>query len=758
MLSLFTLAAMLATQGPTGTITGRVLAAGSELPIAEAIVTVEGIEARATTTASGMFRLGGIPPGIYTVRAVAVGYAPAVRTDVAVGTARPVEIAFLLSPRPIELAELSVEAAPYFTPPGTGEPTTRALGPEEIRRAPGVQEDVVRAVALLPGVGVTTAARNDLVVRGGAPFENLFVVDHLEVPNLNHFGSQGSTGGPVSLLDLDFVEQAEFSAGGFGARYGNRVGSATEITLREGNGARLAGTLNLSATGFGAAAEGPLGSQGSFLLSARRSYLDLLFDLAGFNFLPRYYDLQWKVTRRLGLRDQVSWTTVGALDHVGFNNATASDRYDNSRILRLDQDQYFSALTWRHSGDRSRLNVTLGRVFTRFDTFQDDSLGQRIFRNRSTEGETSLSAELLRELDPAVTLTTGLGARYAGRLDYRITLPGFVRTDGQGVPSPLSVDTSFTALRLSGWTEARVRLGPRVRAALGGRVEHYGYLRRATRAAPRASLTLDAGRTSFTLSGGRYWQAPSYIWLVGDTANAGRLEPFRADQVVAGVERRLRGDLRLQFQLYYKRYGDYPARVFRPQAVLAPAGFEDVKSDIPFGLEPLVSTGRGRAYGAELFLQKKLSAIPLYGLVSVSLGRSEFTGLDGVERAGAFDTRVIGNLLLGWRPNAAWELSGKFRVASGLPTTPYVTAGPSAGRLDFTRYNAGPRLPTFHALDFRADRRWNWRGVQLVTYLDVQNIYNRKNVSQFTWNERKQRVEADESLGVLPSLGVRVEF
>jgi hypothetical protein len=756
--SVFTLAALLMTQGPTGTITGRVLAAGSELPIADAIVTVEATAARATTTPSGTFRIEAIPPGIYTVRAVAVGYAPAVRTDVAVGTARPVEVAFLLTPRAIELAELLAEAAPYFPPPGEAEPTTRALGAEEIRRAPGVQEDVVRAVALLPGVGVTTAARNDLVVRGGAPFENLFVVDHLEVPNLNHFGSQGSTGGPVSLLNIDFVEQAAFSAGGFGARYGNRVGSATEITLREGNSARVAGMVNLSATGFGAAAEGPLGSQGSFLVSARRSYLDLLFDLAGFNFLPRYYDLQWKVSRRLGPRDQLSWTTVGALDHVGFNNATAKDRYDNSRILRLDQDQYFSALTWRHSSARSRLNVTLGRVFTRFDTFQDDSLGQRIFRNRSTEGETSLVTELRQELRPGLTLTTGLGARYAGRLDYRITLPGFVRTDAQGVPSPLAVDTSFTALRLSGWTEAQLRLAPGARATLGGRLEHYGYLGDATRVAPRASLSLDLGPNSFTLSGGRYWQAPSYIWLVGDTANARRLEPFRVDQVVAGVERLLRGDLRLQLQLYYKHYADYPARVFRPQAVLAPAGFEDVKSDIPYGLEPLVNAGRGRAYGAELFLQKKLSAIPLYGLLSLSLGRSEFTGLDGVGRAGAFDTRVIGNLLLGWRPNPAWELSGKLRVASGLPSTPYLTSGPSAGQLDFTRYNAGPRLPTFHALDFRADRRWNWRGVQLVTYLDVQNIYNRKNVSQFTWNERKQRVETDESLGVLPSLGVRVEF
>jgi len=758
LLALLYATPLLAQARPSGSISGRVIAAGSELPLAEAVITLEGTSARAVTTAGGMFRLDAVTPGVYSIRAVAVGYAPAVRTDVVVGAGKPVEVVLALAPRAIQLAELVAEALGYFPPAGETEPTTRSLGAEEIRRAPGVQEDVVRAVALLPGVGVTTAARNDLAVRGGAPFENLFVVDHLEVPNINHFGSQGSTGGPVSLLNLDFVERASFSAGGFGARYGDRVGSATEITLREGNAERVAGEVNLSATGFGTSAEGPLGKQGAFLASARRSYLDLLFDLAGFNFLPRYYDLQIKLTRRLGERDQLSWTTIGALDHVGFNNNSADNRFDNSRILRLDQNQYFSSLTWRHSRTRSRLGVTLGRVYTRFDTFQNDSLGRIIFRNRSTEGETSLRVDYLREAGPSVTLNAGVTARQAGKLDYRIDLPGVVRLDQNGTPSPLTVDTSFSAFRVGGWSEAVVRWSPRLRSTLGVRWDHYDYLGAATRVAPRVHIALDLGRTTLTAAAGRYWQAPSFIWLAGDPSNAGSLRPFRADQVVLGVERLLRADLRLQAEMYYKRYGDYPARVFRPEAVLAPAGFEDVKSDIPFGLEPLSNQGKGRAWGAELFLQKKLSAVPVYGLVSVSLARSEFTGLDGVERAGAFDARVIGNLLLGWRPNPRWELSGKLRVASGLPTTPFVTSGSGAGRLDFTRYNAGGRLPAFHALDLRADRRWNWRGVQLITYLDVQNIYNRRNVSQLAWNERKQRVEQDESLGVLPSVGVNLEF
>jgi hypothetical protein len=207
-----------------------------------------------------------------------------------------------------------------------------------------------------------------------------------------------------------------------------------------------------------------------------------------------------------------------------------------------------------------------------------------------------------------------------------------------------------------------------------------------------------------------------------------------------------------------KRYGDYPARVFRPQAVLAPSGFEDATNDIPFGLEPLGSVGQGLVYGAELFLQKRLSAIPVYGLASIAVARAEFESVDGIRRPGAYDGRVIGNLLAGWRINRAWEVSGKFRLATGLPTTPFIESGPNTGQLDFRRYNAGPRLPTFHALDIRIDRRWSFRGWQLDVYLDVQNVYGRPNVSQYIWNPRIAAPEANESLGVLPTIGVNVEF
>lgn len=748
-----------AQDAPRGRVVGRVVSASTSQPIDGAVVQLEGTGTSAQTDAAGRFTLNDLIPGVYSLRARAIGYRPYVVSEVVVGSGKPLEVTVSLAPQPIELEALEVRPS-YFQPPTQAIASTQDLGAEDVRRAPGVQEDVVRAVALLPGVAVTAAGRNDLIVRGGAPYENLFVVDGIEVPNINHFGSQGSTGGPLSLINIDLVQDAAFSAGGMAAKWGDRTASFTNITLREGNRDALAGELNLSATGFGAIAEGPLGSSGSFLLSARRSYLDLLFRAAGFSFVPAYWDFQLKATQDLGPANRIAFLGIGAINTVSFTNETADDRYDNSRILSPEQNQYFAGLTWQHFFDRGVLTSTLGRTFTKFEAVQRDSLvpPNDVFRSFSTEGENTLRVDLVLQPAPRTELNVGTVSKFASTLAYDMYLDGSLRRDQSGSPQPLAVDTTFTAFRTAGYAEVRYHLTRTVRVSGGARGTYYGFLD-AFRVAPRFGVRVEpTAQTALTLSYARTYQAPSYVWLVGDPDNPETLTPITADQVVAGLERRLREDLKVQVEGYVKRYTDYPARTFRPQAVLAPAGFEDATNDIPFGLEPLAGVGRGVAYGVEVFLQKRLSAIPVYGLASLALARSQFRSLDGVTRAGAYDGRVIGNLLAGWRINRAWELSGKFRVASGLPTTPFLTSGLDAGQLDFSQYNDGPRLPTFHALDVRIDRRWSFRGWQLDLYLDVQNVYGRKNVSQIAWNPRIGGPEPNESLGVLPSIGVNIEF
>jgi hypothetical protein len=743
----------------TGLISGRIVEAVTERPVVGATVRVVGQAAATQSDDAGRFLLRGVRVGIVAIEVRRVGYAPVTKGDIAVSRAKPAEVAITLRPLTVQLDAVTVrpDAFPAQMPAATPV-STQVYDAEEVRRQPGAQEDVLRAISIAPGVGVTSAARNDLVVRGGAPFENLFVVDNVEVPNINHFGSQGSTGGPISLVNIRFIESAALSAGGFGARYGDRASSATIITLREGNRERLAGELNVAATQVGAVLEGPLGRNASFFANVRQSYLDLLFRAIGLSFIPAYTDATVKAVWRPTPRDAFSLLTIAARGTVTFDNDTDSARVNNARVLAPAQDQYFSGLTWKRLLGRGVVTTTLGRTWTRFVTAQRDSLLAPVFESRSTEGETSLRSDLAWVLGRGVELEAGTITKVARALRYDATLAGFTRRDADGVPQPLRVDTSFTAARNGTYAQATWQAAPRLRLTGGLRGDWYGFLDDAARLAPRASasLQLDA-RTTATLSAGRYWQAPSQIWLVGDAGNPERLRPFRADQLVGGLTRLVGSDLKVQVEVYGKRYADYPARQFRPQAVLSPSGFDDATTDIPFGLEPLASTGTGDAHGAELFLQKKLGASAWYGQLAASVNRTRFRGIDGTRTTGAFDTPLIANGVLGWRPNARWELATRVRGASGLPYTPFLTDGALAGTLDFTRYNR-ERLPAFFAVDVRVDRRFTMGRTQLIAFLDLQNVTNRENRGAPQWNPRTRRAELNASVGLLPAIGINWEF
>jgi len=743
------------TAPATGLVDGTVRAAPTQQPIANARIRVGGTELAVVTGDDGRFRLRA-PAGVIRLEVTAIGFAPIVRSDVVVSVGKPTTVVIDLQPRTTQLASVDVKPS-YFEPPRLGAVSTQSFSAEEIRRTPGVQEDVIRSLSVLPGVGVTTAGRNDLVVRGGAPYENLFVVDNIEVPNLNHFGTQGSTGGPVSLIPIEFVNDASLSAGGFGVQFGDRTSSVTNISLREGNREKRTTTLNLSATGFGAITEGALPNSGSYLVSARRSYLDLVFNAVGFPFIPAYTDVTLKAVQRPTTRDEFSLLFIGAVDRLTFKNNSADNRYDNSSVLGSSQDQYVAGATWKRLLSNGIWITTLSRTWSRYDAAQRDSTNppQTIFAAKSTEGENTLRSDVTMQLSPRVELSGGTIAKYADALRYDITLPGFARLDQNGVPRALRVDTARTAFRQGVYAQSVMQLSDHLRLTVGARGDWYQSLRNTVRIAPRGSLAWSVNDVNtLTLAGGRYYQSPQPIWLVGDAQNPARLNPLRADQIVAGWQRLLRADLKLQIEAYAKSYADYPGRVFRPRAVLQPSGFDNVTNDIPFGLEPLVAGATGTVRGAELLLQKRLSDVPVYGLISASYNQTRFRGLDGMTSTGAFDSPLTFNGLLGWRPNARWELSGRVRAGAGLPTTPFTTDG----RLDFAQYNAGPRLPNFFALDVRIDRRFVFARSQLVTYIDVQNATSRQNVSQIAWDARLRAPKADASIGVLPSIGIKWEF
>lgn len=231
---------------------------------------------------------------------------------------------------------------------------------------------------------------------------------------------------------------------------------------------------------------------------------------------------------------------------------------------------------------------------------------------------------------------------------------------------------------------------------------------------------------------------------------------IQVNQFVLGFDHRISADALLKVEAFYKDYDNYPTSSIRHYLVLANTGAGYAGSDdnfSSFGLDPLIDAGFGKARGVELSVQKKLSDIPYYGIFSFTYSQSDYTSLDGVERSGSYDQNWIINLSGGYKINEFWEVSSKFRFASGKPYTPYNFDGTQ----NIINYNTR-RIKSAHSLDVRVDKRWYFSGWTLITYLDIQNIYNQKNQSGIRWDRREMRTDESSSIGILPSIGISAEF
>ncbi|MCB9249941.1 MAG: TonB-dependent receptor [Ignavibacteriales bacterium] len=748
----FSIALELSAQS-TGTITGKVSDQISKELLPGVNVVVLGTDLGASTNTDGVFTINGLTPGSYQVRASFIGYNSNTKSDVIVNTAKPTFLEFKLSESIIELEGVTVTSDVFENVP-TEVNSIKKFSYEEIRRAPGGFEDVVRALSVLPGVARQSAGRNDLVVRGGAPSENLYLVDGFVVPNINHFGSQGSTGGPLSFINLDFVSETTFSTGGFQANYGDKLSSVLKIDLREGRTDRLGGKALISASQFGLNLEGPINDNSNFLFSLRRSYLDFIFNAAGFNFVPEYYDLLTKYTYDIDKSNKISYLFIGALDNVKFNNDDNEAVFDNARILGTDQNQYTTGLSYRHLFDKGFYNITLSLNYVSYDGFQNDTLLNPIFLNNSKEAEHELKADVVYKIAAASEVNIGASAKHINYQSEILFPDKFVTTFGETLPiTSLNANDNFYKFSLYGLYSAYYY--NRLRFNFGLRANYFNAIDTKFTVSPRLSLSYYLTElTSLNFSSGIYRQSPSYIWLT--LPENKKLKPIQVEQYILGVSHKLREDIQVKIEGFYKNYTNYPTSNLRPYLVLANtgAGFAGAEENFSsFGLEPLSSDGKGYARGLEFSMQKKSSNLNHYGLVSVTYSENNFTALDGIERRGQYAQKWIANVSAGYIFNERWEASLKFRYATGSPYTPYNFDG-TQNRIDYLSNN----LKDSHGLDVRVDRRWNFESLTLITYIDIQNIYNQKNVSTVRWNYETRKVEENSEIGILPSIGISLEF
>lgn len=752
LFAVFLITVSLLSAQSTGKITGRVVDKISQQPIPGVNILVLETQFGAATDLNGEFEIANVPVGNYQVKASAIGYMSIVKSDVIVNSVRPVQLAFELNVTVLELEDITV-ASDFFETEPTEVSSIKKFSYEEIRRSPGGFEDVVRALSVLPGVAAQSEGRNDLVVRGGAPSENLYIVNGFVFPTINHFGNQGATGGPLSFVNLDFVEETSFSTGGFSAIYGDKLSSVLKIDLREGRDDRIGGKATISASQFGLNLEGPVNDQSNFIFSVRRSYLDFIFNAAGFNFVPEYYDLLGKYDYKIDNSNKISYLFIGALDRVKFNNNDEEDIYDNARILGSDQNQYVTGISYDHLFSNGIIKLSASRSYIKFDSFQNDTLLNPIFKNNSIEAENELKGEVIYKMSPKSELNVGVSTKFIN-FESDILFPkNFVTTFGDTLyQNDLNVDKNFT--KYAAHIQYSNVFFNRLRFNLGVRGDYFNAIDESFYVSPRFSSAYNFNElTSINFSTGIYHQFPSYIWLTAGNTN---LSAIKVYQYILGLKHRLSEDVQLKLEGFYKDYRDYPTSTLRPYLVLANtgAGYGGSEQNFEsFGFEPLVSEGKGRARGVELSLQKRAGSTGLYGLISATYAQSDFTALDGIEKPSAFEQNWIFNLSGGYIFNNEWEVSFKFRYASGSPSTPYN----SDGSQSLSNYLTDS-LPPIHALDLRVDKRWHLGSVNLITYIDVQNVYNRSNIQSLRWDYKEMKVDDTSSIGILPSIGISLEF
>lgn len=395
-----------------GAIVGTVTSDSSHRPLAGATLLVEGYAATAVSTPEGRFTMPAAP-GTYRLLVSHPCCLPYFRTDVVVSADRDTLLSIALLDAPARAETVDVTASAFANPAGTVSNSYSANHEE----APGVLGDVNRLVQTFAGVVISDDQRNDIVARGGSPLENLTLVDDFEVSNLNHFAAQGTTGGPISMLNTDLIAEVDFMAGGLPAAYGNRLSSALEVKLREGNRNRSQSDFTLDTSGAGFVVEGPLSKKGPYLASARRSFLDLLFDkFGGLTAVPLFANYQAKVVYDLGPKNRLTVLSLGGRDDIHFT-VDESDLDDPSlRDVEFNGRRLMTGISMQTLfGDRGfgRLSVSGGASCFATEVVDAQIGTQLLSRNDSRERDATVNYDVVYRLEGMGTLRAGVvGTRH----------------------------------------------------------------------------------------------------------------------------------------------------------------------------------------------------------------------------------------------------------------------------------------------------------------------------------------------------------
>jgi hypothetical protein len=780
-----------------GVIEGRIVNQKTNEPIPFASLIIWGTNIGTVSDLDGRFKFTDIAPGYVQVAASSIGFEEYLSERFWVTNANKAFINITLAEVDIKIDEVVVKASIYRKKEESPLSLQR-IGIEQIEKNPGGNRDVSKVIQSLPGVASSVSFRNDVIVRGGAPNENSFYLDGVEIPTINHFATQGSSGGPVGIINVDFVREINFYSGAFPVNIGNSLSSVIDIRQKDGNPDKLKFRGSLGSSDLALTLDGPVTENTSIIFSARRSYLQFLFAALELPFLPTYNDFQFKSKTRLNEKNEITFIGLGAIDQFKLNlnaNDTPEQKYLLSTLPVYNQWNYTIGAVYKHYRLNGYDSYILSRNHLNNISYKypnnDETQAKQLDYN-SAEIENKFRFERNLTYNNKLKVNFGLGTAYA-KYSNNTKTTVYANQELNLQQYKTMVDMFHYALF---GNANRTFLDNRLMLSLGLRADGSSYSSEMNNPLGQISPRLSASylitpKLTFNVNTGRYYQRPPYTSM-GYKDNNGvlvnkenGLKYLKSDQLVAGFELQPTIESILSVEAFYKNYSDYPFSV-HDSIPLSTKGADFGA----FGIEEVVPLSNGRAYGFEV-LGRSQNILGFNLILSYTFVRSEFKDLRtkyfGEYIPSSWDNRHLLNFTGTRIFKNNWYLGFKWRFVGGTPYTAYdynkssikdawdAQGGPY---IDFTKFNE-LRFKPYHQLDLRVDKEFFFNNWSLNLYIDIQNIYNSKSDQQaylvrnsfvepgyndsyvdVNGIERYELVElsAVGSGTILPTIGIIVEF
>ncbi|WP_340063172.1 TonB-dependent receptor [Ascidiimonas aurantiaca] len=707
----------------------------SGAPLEGASVYLENSNIGAITDQQGFYVLRNIVPGSYNLTASFIGFESQTKFNVIVRSIGTPPYNFILNESAQNLDEIVVTQRQISRARETPL-SVQTLSAVEIATYPGGNNDVVRVAQSLPGVSPSVGGfRNDLIIRGGAPNETVYYLDGMEIPNINHFSTQGSAGGPVGLLNVSFIEDVTLSTSAFGARYDNPLSGVLQFKQRNGNNRDFNGNFRLSASEAAVTLEGPLFKKGkeesntSFMVSARRSYLQFLFELIGLPIRPDYWDYQYKITHKIDDYNEINVLGVGSIDDFSI---APPDTFDEEQQATLEQVPFIeqrsntAGISWKKrfkdgSGYMQSVlsNNFLVNEFTRYE--DNENQEGVIFSNDARESETRFRFEVTK-FTGEWKFNAGFNTQWS---DYSNTT--FNLADN------IQYNTEINFFKYGYFANAsRSFFDEKLDVSLGFRMDDDTFTQGnslLSTFSPRLSLSYEFVKNwKLNATAGRYFKIPPYT-ILGFRNNENILvnqnvSYTQSDHYVIGLEHILGPAASVSVEAFFKQYDDYPVSVLDGVSLANKGGGFEV-----LGNEAVETVGKGRSYGAELLFQQKLTN-NFYGIFSYTFFYSEFTGFDRTDYLpSVWDSRHLLSFTGGYKLKRNWEISSRYRFAGRTPFVPVdIEATTNVYPEIILDYESLGRvkLETFSQLDIRVDKRWNLKSLSVNLFFEVQNLLSQQ--------------------------------